>query len=59
MDNLHKMLLQAKKQGITIKYLAQLSDINISTLYNFSCGKRKLSKEKEEKIKKILLYILK
>lgn len=44
----------AKKKGVTIKLLSELSNIKTSTLYAFTSGKRNLSPEKEEKINNIL-----
>lgn len=48
----------AKGKGISIKDLSAMADINTRTLYNFNCGSRNLSKEKEEKIRNILFSLL-
>ena len=52
-------LKEARKKGITIKYLALLSNIKANTLYQYNCGYRNLSIQKEQKIQKILEDILK
>lgn len=44
----------AKKQGISIKLLSQLSNINVNTIYAFTSGNRELSLEKKEKLSNIL-----
>ena len=49
---------QAKEKGITLKMLSKATDIKVSTLYSFNCGKSNLSKEKEEKLNKILDFYL-
>lgn len=56
--NLKEQLKLAKEQGISIKLIANLSNINVSTLYAFSSGKRNLSPEKEEKVIKVLNSLL-
>lgn len=53
-----ELIKKAREKGITIKSLAEMTDINAKTLYNFSCGFRNLSKEKEEKIRNILSCLL-
>ncbi|SDB69824.1 helix-turn-helix transcriptional regulator [Butyrivibrio sp. INlla16] len=53
-----ELIKQAREKGITIKSLAEMTDINARTLYNYSCGYRNLSKEKEEKIRNILSCLL-
>ena len=58
MNNLQEKIKQIKKQAISIKYLAKLSEINISTLYSFTSGQRNLSKEKQEKLNNILNMLL-
>lgn len=52
--NTREKLIQAKEKGITLKMIAQITDINVSTLYSYNCGKSNLSKEKEEKVNKAL-----
>ena len=44
----------AKKKGVSIKLLSELSNIKPSTLYAFSSGQRNLSPEKEEKLNNVL-----
>lgn len=44
----------AKKQGVSIKFLSQLSNINVNTIYAFTSGNRELSPEKKEKLNNIL-----
>lgn len=51
-------LNQAKEKGITLKMISSASDINVSTIYSYNCGKSNLSKEKEEKLNKILDFFL-
>lgn len=58
MNDLRLLLQQAKQQGINIKYIATQTDINVTTLYSFSCGRRNLSKEKAEKVLQFLNTIL-
>lgn len=53
-----EMIKEARVKGITIKNLADMTDINVKTLYNYSCGYRNISKEKEEKIRNILSCLL-
>ncbi len=38
-----ELIKQAREKGITIKSLAEMTDINARTLYNYSCGYRNLS----------------
>lgn len=59
MNKTHNLMTKAKEKGITIKYLSQLTDININTLYNYSSGKRNLSKDKELKLQTILSKLIK
>ena len=47
-------LRKAREQGITLKMIALATDINLNTIYAYSCGKINLCKEKEEKINKVL-----
>ena len=53
-----EMIKEARVKGITIKNLADMTGINVKTLYNYSCGYRNISKEKEEKIRNILSCLL-
>lgn len=55
---LKEKLLKVKNLGVTIKFIALKTEINEATLYSFSCGKRELSKEKAEKLNKVLDNIL-
>lgn len=55
---LRDKLLQAKEEGLTIKFIAKKINIMESTLYAFSCGVRELSKEKAEKLNSFLDLIL-
>ena len=48
----------AKTKGISIKLLSKLTNISANTLYNFNCGYRNLSSEKEEKIRNMLYNLL-
>lgn len=52
--NLQEKIIIAKRKGISIKLIAELTNINVSTLYAVSSGKRNLSPEKEEKVNNIL-----
>lgn len=52
--NLQEKITIAKRKGISIKLIAELTNINVSTLYAVSSGKRNLSPEKEEKVNNIL-----
>lgn len=56
--DLKEKMLKVKNLGITIKFLSLKTEISEATLYSFSCGKRELSKEKAEKLNKILDNIL-
>lgn len=49
---------ELKKMGIGIKFMALKTQITESTLYAFSCGSRELSKEKAEKLEKLLDILL-
>jgi len=53
-----ELIKLAREKGITIKALAEMTNIKVRTLYNYSCGYRNLSKEKEEKIRNILSCLL-
>ncbi len=53
-----ELVKQAREKGITIKALADITNINLKTLYNWNCGRSNLSKEKEEKIINALSIIL-
>ena len=55
---LRDKLLQAKEEGLTIKFIAKKINIAESTLYAFSCGVRELSTEKAEKLNSFLDLIL-
>lgn len=55
---LKEKMLSLKKDGIAIKFMAQKTEIAESTLYSFSCGARELSKEKAEKLEKLLDTLL-
>lgn len=48
----------ARTKGITIKALSDMTNISVKTLYNFNCGNRNLSKEKDEKIQAILSFLI-
>ena len=51
---LREKLLCCKKQGISIKFIAEQINIKPATLYAFSSGNRNLSLEKQEKLKNFL-----
>lgn len=51
---LKEMLLECKRQGISIKYIADQTEIKVSTLYAFSSGQRNLSTEKQNKLSNFL-----
>ena len=53
-----ELIKLARSRGITIKALSDMTDISVKTLYNFNCGSRNLSKEKEEKIQAILSFLI-
>lgn len=56
--NTRDLIKLARDKGLTIKTISELTDINVRTLYSFNCGCRELSKEKEEKIKQLLFFLL-
>ena len=53
-----EMIKEARERGITIKQLAEITNIKVKTIYNYNCGRTNLSKEKEEKIINALSIIL-
>lgn len=53
-----ELIKLARTKGITIKALSDMTDISVKTLYNFNCGSRNLSKEKEEKVQAILSFLI-
>ena len=53
-----EMIRLAREKGITIKALAEITNIKVKTLYNYNCGRSNLSQEKEEKIINALSIIL-
>ena len=52
------MIAIAKTKGITIRKLSKMTNISESTIYHFNCGISKLSREKEEKIRDTLVFLL-
>ena len=56
--DLKEKLSYLKDVGISYKFISYLTNINQNTIYNFICGKRNLSPEKEEKINKCVNEIL-
>lgn len=56
--NTKERLLEAKRSGISLKMISIYTEININTIYSYTCGKTRLSKEKEEKINKFLDEVL-
>ena len=53
-----EMIIKAREKGFTIKTIANITNINLSTLYNYNCGRNNLSKEKEEKVRNALFILL-
>lgn len=53
-----EMIDKAREEGFTIKTISKITDINLSTLYNYNCGRNNLSKEKEEKIRYAISILL-
>ena len=53
-----ELIKLARTRGITIKALSDMTNISVKTLYNYNCGSRNLSKEKEEKIQAILSFLI-
>ena len=53
-----ELIKLARSRGITIKALSEMTNISVRTLYNFNCGSRNLSKEKEEKVQAILSFLI-
>lgn len=47
-------LRKARERGITLKMIALATEINLHTIYAYSCGRINLCEEKEEKINKVL-----
>lgn len=57
---LKEKLLKCKKQGISIKYIAEQTNIKPATLYAYTSGARNLSPEKQEKLENFLsIYFIK
>lgn len=56
--NLKEKILLLKEQGISYKYLANITNINQNTLYGYTAGQRNLSLEKEEKLEKYIDILL-
>ena len=56
--DLKEELLFLKDLGVSYKFISYLTNINQNTLYSFICGKRNLSPEKIEKIKKCIEQLL-
>jgi len=52
------MIRTARAKGFTIKVIANIANIHTATIYNYICGNRNLSKEKEEKIRTVLTAVL-
>lgn len=55
---LREKMSKLKKDGVSIKFMSLKTEIAESTLYSFSCGVRELSKEKAEKLEKLLDTLL-
>lgn len=55
---LKEKMSKLKKDGVSIKFMSIKTEITESTLYSFSCGVRRLSKEKAEKLEKLLDALL-
>ena len=53
-----EMIAIAKTKGISIRKLSKMTNISESTIYHFNCGISKLSREKEEKIRDTLVFLL-
>lgn len=53
-----ELIKLARTRGITIKALSDMTNISVKTLYNYNCGSRNLSKEKEEKIQAVLSFLI-
>lgn len=47
---LREQLLECKQKGLSIKFIAEQTNIRPATLYAFTSGNRNLSSEKQEKI---------
>ena len=47
---LREQLLECKQKGLSIKFIAEQTNIKPTTLYAFTSGNRNLSPEKQEKI---------
>ena len=56
--NLRDKVLELKKAGVSIKFMSLKTKITESTLYAFSCGARELSKEKAEKLERLVDILL-
>ena len=56
-DDTRALIKEAKSKGYTIKLLSEMSGISIGTLYNFTYG-RNISKEKEEKLLRVIHFLL-
>lgn len=56
--NTREKLSEAKRKGISIKMVALHTDIKVSTLYAYNCGKINLVKEKEDKVVEFLDKVL-
>lgn len=56
--SLKEKLLILKQQGVSLKFISYLSNINENTLYGYNCGKRDMSIEKIEKVEKYVDLLL-
>ena len=54
--NTKQMIDKARALGISVKMISEISNINIKTLYNYTCGRSKLSEEKQQKIQNALRH---
>lgn len=48
------MISKARALGITVKGIAEIANINVDTLYNYNCGRRKLSQQKQNRLRAAL-----
>lgn len=52
------MIIRAKEKGISIKLISEITGINKSTLYQWNSGRQNISKEKEDKVRSLLEFLL-
>ena len=52
--NTIEMIKEAKKKGITVNMISNITNINARTIYNYCSGNRNISRDKEKKIRETI-----